>query len=327
MLNGGCCVALAPFRRLAGCANKVIGIQRLSTALSSSSVSYGSEFLDQVEESVARVLQKYDAGGSDVDILDLPPLDRESLGVARVLNTRLQALAKNNDCRRCWLQQKHCVCNECKPLEATGDQSSLPSVLPKVNRIFLLMHHKEIALHVDTAKLILAAFPKTCRLVVGGIAGEYQDSMTEMQDAMASGNCLILFPSENALTFDAVQHGELDKSQAWDLIVIDGTWAQARKLHSRYVKEGPTHVRLSDEAVETLQIAASGVQRDGHQLRRHPIKWREVSTLEATRLFLGDMMPTITIQRPWDTLALYQQIGDSAARRQLGPPRLSDKKT
>ncbi|KAI2511121.1 DTW domain [Fragilaria crotonensis] len=326
MLNGGRCGALVTVRHLTGSTNRLIGKRRVDSSLSasSSSVRHGSKFLDQVEASVARVLQKYGDDQSNVEILDLPPLERESLGVARVLNTRLQALTRNKDCRRCWLQQKHCVCNECKPLEGVGVESSLLSsqlVLPKVNRLFLLMHHKEIALHIDTAKLILAAFPETCRLVVGGLSGEYQESMLEMEDSIAGGNCLILFPSEDALTFDAVERGEGDKSRCWDLIVIDGTWAQARKLHARYVKDNATHVQLSEGAVKILQLAASDAKRQGHQLRRHPIKWREVSTLEATRLFLGDMMSNISIERPWDALALYQQIGDSAARRQLGPPR------
>ena len=330
LLNGGTCDAFVPLRHLTGRANRWIGTRRgFGSALSasSSSVRHGSKFLDQVEASVARVLQKYGDDRSNVEILDLPQHARESLGVARVLNTRLQALARNKDCRRCWLQQKHCVCNECKPLEGVDVESSLPSlqpVLPKVNRLFILMHHKEIALHVDTAKLILAAFPETCRLVVGGLAGEYQDSMLEMQDSIARGNCLVLFPSDDALTIDAIERGEQDKSRCWDLIVIDGTWAQARKLHARYVKDSATNVQLSDDAVETLELAASDPRREGHQLRRHPIKWREVSTLEATRLFLGDMMSNISIGRPWDALALYQQIGDGAARRQLGPPRHAD---
>lgn len=296
--------------------------QRELYALSSSTIRHSSLFLDQVETSVARVLAKY--GNVDTDIHDLPPQERESLGVARVLQARLQALTRNKDCRRCWLQQKHCVCNECRPLEVDGSVS----VLPRVKRLFLLMHHKEIALHVDTAKLILAAFPHTCRLVVGGIASEYQDSMREMEEAIDSGSCLVLFPSDDAVTFETLEHTyEQQKRDSWDLVVVDGTWAQARKLHSRYLKEGTKHVQLSRESVQRLEFAAAGGTREGHQLRHHPIKWREVSTLEATRLFLGDMMLSSCIERPWDTLSVYQKIGDTAARIQLGAPRQCGKKS
>jgi DTW domain-containing protein YfiP len=283
-----------------------------------------SIFLDQVEESVSRVLKKYDSSGDAISSIDdLPPQERESLGVARNLNTRLQAFARNNDCRRCWLQQSHCVCEECPPLE----ESTSSPALPKVNRLFLLTHHKEICLVVDTAKLILAAFPETCRLVVGGISSEFQDSMKELEESIQQNNCLVLFPTDDARTFEQVEASEtLSGEKGWDLVVVDGTWSQARKIHSRYLQDTSGHVQLSDAAVATLAQSALEETREGHQMRRHPIKWKEVSTLEATRLFLGDMM-TSSKERPWDTLAPYQQRGDAAAIMQLGPHRMSPKAT
>lgn len=273
-----------------------------------------SPFLDQVEESVAKVLLKYN---SETNILKLPSTERESLGVARNLNKRLLALARNNDCRRCWLQRAHCVCEQCVSLE----EANARPLRDKVHRIFLLMHHKEVCLGVDTAKLILSTFPESCRLVIGGISSEHQESMKEFEEATKGNNCLVLFPTESARTFHQIHHDqEVCPKDGWDIVVIDGTWAQARKLHSRYIQEGTAHVELSTESVSRLGNA-SETCKEGHQLRRHPIKWKEVSTLEATRLLLRDMMSSTTTDRPWDTLALYQQIGDAAAKRQLGPHR------
>jgi DTW domain-containing protein YfiP len=183
------------------------------------------------------------------------------------------------------------------------------------------MHHKEVCLAVDTAKLILSTFPESCRLVIGGISSEHQESMKEFEEAMKGSDCLVLFPTESARTFCQIRHEqEVFPKHGWDIVVIDGTWAQARKLHSRYIQEGTAHVELSTESVSRLGDA-SETCKEGHQLRRHPIKWKEVSTLEATRLLLRDMMSSTTTDRPWDTLALYQQIGDAAAKRQLGPHR------
>jgi len=207
------------------------------------------------------------------------------------------------------------------------------------------MHHKEICLAVDTAKIILAAFPERCRLVVGGIAPEYQDSMAQLMDAVQKNRTLVLFPDENASTFrdlmGGLAVGEAESGdEQWDVIVLDGTWSQARKLYSRYISSkpqgGPTTIQLSREAVDALALNQSNAESNplkdgeinvsGHQLRRHPIKWREVSTLEATRLLLGDMadddeMGIDLESRPWDALARYQIIADTAAKRQLGPPR------
>jgi hypothetical protein len=43
------------------------------------------------------------------NILDLPPVERESLGVATQLRIQMDALTRNGDCRRCWLQRAHCI--------------------------------------------------------------------------------------------------------------------------------------------------------------------------------------------------------------------------
>ena len=74
---------------------------------------------------------------------------------------------------------------------------------------------------LQTQPSIMAAFPSTTRLVVSGIGREYQRNMDEMLDAVSNatansiGNgssnnagrskCLILFPTEDALTFDEIR--------------------------------------------------------------------------------------------------------------------------
>ncbi|KAL7534483.1 hypothetical protein ACHAXR_005907, partial [Thalassiosira sp. AJA248-18] len=298
------------------------------------------------------------------NILHFPPHDRETIGVASNLKRRLQAVANSGDCRRCWLQKRHCVCDYCIPLE--GDEET---GIPNVNRLFLLTHHKEICLTVDTAKLILAAFPTTTRLVVSGIGREFQPSMGEMLDAVSNAansggddgrKCLILFPTDDAITFDQIReeirrkksemtsltdvqttgiNNDEDIDKGWDVIVIDGTWSQARKMHSKYFQESGGclyRVQLSDEAVEVLDRQSNNNIHDdssgggasgndvakGHQLRRHPIKWREISTLEATRLLLNDMHTDGQFDEHSSAMAYYQEIGNDAAKRQLGPPRV-----
>lgn len=328
--------------------------------------------LDLVQQSVTRVLQQYtdldirNAGGYKDFTMNLPPPEREAFAVARVLEKRLQAFRRNKDCPRCWLQQAHCICRWCPPFLEQDPP-------PKIHRIFLLTHHKEICLAVDTAKMILASFPKTCRLVVAGIGPEYQDSMKEMLDAVSPygenrNKCLILFPTNDAKTFSEIQLernkyrndlissplSPLTDNQRWDLVIIDGTWSQARKIHAKYFspknKGGPQRVQLCSSSLKTSLISSpldfdDGIENKksetnpGRQLRRHPIDWRTISTMEATRLLLKDLAESITAmyleskddeksspQTFWGVMSRYQQVANKAAQRQLGPPRMSSLK-
>ena len=95
--------------------------------------------LDGVEDAVYSILQRYhqsiDSGDNPSrNILDLPPQQREAVGVATRLQKRLRGLETNGDCRRCWLQRAHCVCERCVPLEGEGGRG-----IPKVDRLFLLV--------------------------------------------------------------------------------------------------------------------------------------------------------------------------------------------
>lgn len=321
-------------------------------AVIASSTRQYSKFLEQVERTIDNI------NPSMENILHLPTAQRESVGVANRLSNRIKSLHKNNDCPTCWLQRAHCVCKQTPPID---------HLIPRnVNRLFMVMHHKEIGLVVDTAKVLLNAMPTKARLIVNGIDQEHQESVRELMDALEQKErrCIVLFPTDDAVTFEELCHekniiteqktthttGEfMENDEVFDVIVMDGTWSQARKIHARYIPlendGGPPRVCLSQESLDILggvsahanlseSHTVNGVERggSGRQLRRHPIKWKEVSTLEATRLLLRDMA-AITGEnlsdkdgkQCHDILAEYQVISDAAAVKQLGPPREKDK--
>ena len=128
-------------------------------------------------------------------------------------------------------------------------------------------------------------------------------------------------------------------SADYDVIVLDGTWEQARKLYRRYVPDeasgGPYRIQLELEVLEKIVTGVPGSSNGeedggnsyasasdtgtGRQLRRHPVLWREIGTTAATGSLLQDMDP----DGPWETiLAQYQQRADAGARAQLGAPRI-----
>ena len=115
----------------------------------------------------------------------------------------------------------------------------------------------------------------------------------------------MLFPSDDAAPASAL-------AGPVDVVVIDGTWEQAQKLNARLPGR---RAKLDEHIVDELS------KGEGRQLRSHPTAWREVGTLAATRHFLGALGVSSA-----PVLADYQAVADAAARRQLGPPRLSPKR-
>jgi DTW domain-containing protein YfiP len=258
-----------------------------------------------------------------VAVNSISPSDRETVEVARVLSERIRRAFDRNDCPRCWLPHASCICPLTPAVSGDNKDSGKDSeqTLRCVNRIFVLMHQKEICLTVDTAKMILAAYPENCRLVVAGIGPEYQDSMKELNDALQQQNgggatvetpscVVILFPSPDATTVtDSVPlQTMLRAGKKVDVVVIDGTWKQARKIYHRYIhQERPSphsnknnnlvHIRLTDRALAQIaggsssdrQGGGSGHCGDGRQLRPHPEAWREIGTCAATRYLLQDL--------------------------------------
>lgn len=271
--------------------------------------------------------------------------------MVRHLNERLQALSTNKDCRRCWLQQAHCICHCIEPLP-------IPTC---IRTIYLLTHHKEIGLAVDTAKLILAAFADSCRLVVGGIPSEYQDSMNEMMHSLTDESIptLVLFPAEGALTLEALwcsphlwspNMAQTNNSQetmvstrTFDLIVLDGTWEQARRMYNRYIlPHNVTSVQLSLESLDSLNTAFCTHSADTprslssqRQLRRHPVPIREIATAHALQLLLQDIVAVtppplasggggidiVDAAAPYRRFGTYLEVANTAAVAQLGPTR------
>ena len=310
---------------------------------------------------------------------------REAFGIARHLQKRLLKLRRSGDCPRCWMKREYCICTRCQfetarrtdPETSTADadtdsnrsssdinsdpgpetsssSSSSSGSVAVLDRIFVLMHHKEIGMKGDTAKLILGAFPAHGQLVIGGMEDPSdQDSMRILADSIQdpTRTSLILFPHETATTIEDIlaqqqeqeqeqqqqqpdatknstnthdHHRRHNNDQYYDLVVLDGTWSQARKLQARYCTAAASaairYVQLNPDSVQRLQqdeekeddddddmtssSAVSTTRTTGeggghgnlHQLRKHTIPWRQVGTFAAFRLFLHEWssVPTNT---------------------------------
>jgi DTW domain-containing protein YfiP len=273
----------------------------------------------------------------------IPTSEREEINIIRYLYDKLRSMKSRNICLRCWYMKPDCcICNSITKF-------LLPSY---IHRIFILTHYKEIGMISDTMKLLLCTYPNHCRLVIGGLFKQH--SMYEMMNVLQqnnhkndngttspttnvnSGNMttiakpLVLFPSANAPTFQTYydnqekQRDHCNVTTIYDIIVIDATWDQARRLYNRHmmhqhqpctINQIPPftydNIQLSNASLQSLRqqeiyikdnenhinpskiTTSSNTINVGQQLRPHPISIRQIATAHAVQLLLHDMITVI----------------------------------
>ena len=159
--------------------------QHHSNTQSISHRSQGATHLDQVEDAINATLsyyneqQKHDLSSDDdninIDVLlnNISPHHREMISISQHLQKRLQSLSNSKDCRRCWLQRKHCICNYCVSLEDNDDDDGGGEEgimggggIPNVNRLFLLVSYMFCDGFV---KVIYACIHTQCASLIEGM--------------------------------------------------------------------------------------------------------------------------------------------------------------
>ena len=288
-------------------------------------ISYSTDdrFLRHVETTVHDIARQFQTIYGGLDIVSqaqhqnlyssIPLEERETVGIVRHLHKRLRVLKENGVCRRCWLQKQYCICHELQPIP-------LPSF---IHRIFLLTHHKEIGMSIDTMKIILCAYPEACRLVVAGLSR--QTTMTELLVAMKKPSTLLLYPyDESTKTFASLTQEKEDPppenaATQFDIVLVDATWEQARRIVRRYLASNANAATW----IQLLPASLVALPDAGRQLRPHPIDVREIATAQALLLLFQEMGVGLlrdhsSVHATSDALLHYQHIAAEAAGRQIG---------
>ena len=219
------------------------------------------------------------------EIRSLPPEQRSTLQVANTISWQAKKCRHFDACLACTLNP--CACSRFTPLRLS-------------HRLYVVQHPKEVMRTTATGKLLLLAHPHAT-LLVSGVASDD----AELARICRRPTAVVLYPSASAVTpaellkrhggaAGATCSGAADDT-ALDIIVLDGTWQQARSMY-----------RQIPESVATVAVDLSQHRSSfGTRVRRQGA-WREehgrVSTLEAyahLALALGDEASVV------DTLGQY----------------------
>lgn len=120
-----------------------------------------------------------------------------------------------NPCARCGLNPDLCICD-------------LIPILNLKTRILLVVHAKELKRTTNTGKLALEALPNHV-MKIRGIKDEPLDLTDQLSENFES---LLYYPSEGAVELNQQFMSSITKPV--QLIVPDGNWRQASKVHIRH---------------------------------------------------------------------------------------------
>ena len=202
----------------------------------------------------AKLLRPTRSGGSKIACAwGRPPLE--------VLKAehKLTRWGAEGRCSRCWLQRTQCLCGQLAPLAGVTTH--------RVD-VALSIHYKEWGCSKNTAKLL--------PLVLAGCTAAVHP--IEPLLPPRRGPTLLLFPGEGSKPASAYRSWVAAQQERVTLVVVDGTWNQARTMARHLV--GVARVHVSERAGESLV-----------KHRKQPQLGR-VGILEAVALALSELGET-----------------------------------
>ena len=161
------------------------------------------------------------------DVKNFDPQDRFKVMVKHNYDSRSEFVQRGKRCPDCVLVKTFCVCEKLKNLSC-----QLPGY-----RVVVLMNQREQYRASNTAKVIE-------RVVSGGqiFIDGLEDDWNQFQDLLKnySGRTFVLFPSDSSVEYSELTSRE-DRSVEEEglIVVVDGTWRQARRLNKKIPQEIP----------------------------------------------------------------------------------------
>jgi len=204
-------------------------------------------------------------------LVEMPKELRCSFSASRIKALKIKELETTSDkCSKCWLIKRFCCCSSDPPLNIN-------------HNLLILMHHKEIGRMSNTAVTLLETF-KQASLFISDVQEDENSLSQIIQDN--SQNTIVLSPSPTAISikeFVAKNNLNLTESSL-NIIIIDGTWGQAKRLSNKSILRDLPHIKL-----DTAGLTMSTL--------RTQTKIGRVTTAEAVTYLLMEMGEDETVTK------------------------------
>ena len=200
-----------------------------------------------------------------MDLSLLPPSERyKEVVKAKKAYCKNFAEAKNR-CPDCMLKRDICVCEQLSNLRVQQSEWPVDFVI--------LMNHKEWLRASNTAKIISRILG--ARIFVSGDMDDEAEfeSLVEQRQS----NAVVLFPSDVATTWESFRETpqRIHEKGRTLVIVVDGTWGQARRLNQK-IRECIPRLKITPHTLSQF-------------LCRRQTQADRVCTVEAVALLLTEM--------------------------------------
>jgi DTW domain-containing protein len=211
---------------------------------------------------------------TEVDWDTIDPAERYRHTVRVRGEARKEFALSKNRCDACMLKQHICVC---------AKLSELITVSSTVD-VAILMNHREQYRASNTAKIIHQVLG--ARIYIDGVDRDMEDLVLLIEERKS--NAVVLFPSEDSSTWPTVN--EQTKGKKPLVIVLDGTWRQARRLNKK-IPECISRVKITPQTLSQF-------------LCRRQTQADRVCTVEALALLMTETGDVSTAERLEEGLRL-----------------------
>jgi DTW domain-containing protein YfiP len=159
----------------------------------------------------------------------------------------------NSPCAKCGINQSLCICDQLHQIDLK-------------TRVDLIIHHRETKRTTNTGQLISSLLSNQ-KIHVRGLQNKPLDHSNVLDPAY---NAILLYPCDEAIPLSLKSVKNLSCEKPLQLIVPDGNWRQASKVHYRV-----------EEFKDLPRVTLKDLIADKDSLLRKESKENGMSTLEA----------------------------------------------